>query len=89
MVEAGTAHDGSDLQDEHDEDGAADTRPRDVEHFLQPVGAVDVGGCVQLWVNSGECGKVDDAVPAELFLDVGYPDERTEACNRCEGRNFR
>lgn len=77
------------MQDEHDEDGAADARPGDVEHFLQPVGAVDVGRFVQLRVDPGERCKVNDAVPSEFFPDVGYPDEGAEAYNGCERRNFR
>lgn len=82
LVERRTAHNAADLEDQHDAYRAADPRPSDVQHFLQPVCAVNARRFVQLRVDIGECGHIDDGVPAKFFPDVCDPDKGPKCSQR-------
>lgn len=65
-------------QDRHHDDGGADRRKGDVPRLPPPVGPVHPGRLIEIGINPGQRGEVDDGAPAHRFPQSLEDDQRAE-----------
>ena len=80
------AHDTSYLHDEQNDDRLLDTRQCNMPNFAETSGTVKLGSLIQLQIDTGDSGKIDDAVPSDLLPDTASYINRTEILRRSSPR---
>ena len=66
------SHDVADIEQKHNDDGRRDSRKGNVPELPPFACTVNLGGFIQLFVNSGECRQVNDGAPPDLLPDLRY-----------------